>query len=162
VNEKRKWDDQSDEYKLKWSEDRQKWWDDQSDEYKLEWSEDKQKWWDNQSDEYKLKWSEETKQRHHEKRKLSSGSTDEGTYYAIDGADADGKYILITETFGTNDLNFRKCVKRGNGKRYNLKFHTMETINELHLQKCATKTCINKKKKNTGKCDKCLGYHKST
>jgi hypothetical protein len=154
------WDDQSDEYKLKWSEDKQKWWDDQSDEYKLEWSKDQKIRWDNQSDEYKLKWSEETKQRHHDKRKLSSGSTEETIYYAIDGADADGKYILITETFGTNDLNFRKWVKRRNGKKYHLQFHTMETINELHLQKCATKTCINKKNKTRAKCTTCLGYRK--
>jgi len=65
--------------------------------------------------------------------------------------------ILITEIFGTNDLNFTKKVRRKNGKRYMMKLHTMETINELHLQKCATQTCINKKKQE--KCDKCLGYY---
>jgi len=35
-----------------------------------------------------------------------------------------------------------------NGKWVTTKFHTMETINELHLQKCATQTCISKKKEN--------------
>jgi len=161
------WDDQSDEYKLKWSEDRKKWWDDQSDEYKLDWSEDKQKWWDDQSDEYKLKWSDDGKRwwddqsdeyklefganvrkAKHDKRKLSSGSTEEATYYAIDGANEDGTYILITEIFGTNDLNFTKKVRMRNEKWVTTKFHTMETINELHLQKCATQTCISKKKEN--------------
>jgi hypothetical protein len=39
-----------------------------------------------------------------------------------------------------------------------MKIHTMETINELHLQKCTTQTCINKNKKGMEKCDKCLGY----
>jgi hypothetical protein len=73
------------------------------------------------------------KQRSHVKRKISSGSTEEGTYYAIDGANEDGTYILITEIFGTNDLNFTKKVRRRNGKRVTTKFHTMETINELQL-----------------------------
>jgi hypothetical protein len=182
---KDQWANRSDEYKLKWSEDKQKWWDDQSDEYKLKWSEDKQKWWDDQSDEYKLKWSEDEKRRwdersdeykqewsedkqkwwdedgkrrQHDLRKISSGSTEEETYYAIDGANEDGTYILITEIFGTNDLNFSKKVKRRNGKKVTTKFHTMETINELHLKKCATKTCINNKKARYEKCNKCLGY----
>jgi hypothetical protein len=173
---KDQWANRSDEYKLKWSEDKQKWWDDQSDEYKLKWSDDvkrrwdersdeykqewkdKQKWWDDQSDEFKQKCSEDGKKRMHVLRKISSGSTEEETYYAIDGANEDGTYILITEIFGTNDLNFSKKVKRRNGKRVTTKFHTMETINELHLQKCATKTCINNKKRRYEKCDKCLGY----
>ena len=34
---KDQWTSRSDELKLEWSEDKQKWWDDQSDEYKLEW-----------------------------------------------------------------------------------------------------------------------------
>jgi hypothetical protein len=176
-NKQKWWDEQSDEYKLKWSEDRKKWWDDQSDEYKqewsedekrrwdqqsdeykLKWSEDKQKWWDDQSDEYKQKWSEDGKKRMHDLRKNSSGSTEEETYYAIDGANEDGTYILITEIFGTNDLNFSKKVKRRNGKKVTTKFHTIETINELHLKKCATKTCINNKKGRYEKCNKCLAY----
>jgi hypothetical protein len=66
--------------------------------------------------------------RQHDLRKLSSGSTEEATYYAIDGANEDGTYILITEIFGTNDLNFTKRVKRSNGKNSKMKFHTMETI----------------------------------
>ena len=142
------WANQSDEYKLKWSEDWKKWWDDQSGEYKLEWSEDGKRRWNERSDEYNpLGHCEDRKQRLHDLRKLSSGSTEEGTYYAIDGANEDGTYILITEIFGTNDLNFTKKVWRRNGKRVKTKFHTMETINELlHLQKCATQTCINKKK----------------
>ena len=78
--------------------------------------------------------------------KKSSGSTEEAIYYTIDGANDDGTYIIITEIFGTNDLNFTKKIRRKNGKRYMMKLHTMETINELHLQKCATQTCINKKK----------------
>ena len=51
-----------------------------------------------------------------DKRKLSSGSTEEATYYTIDGADENGKYILITETFGTNDQTFMKKIRRRNGK----------------------------------------------
>jgi len=102
--------------------------------------------------------SEDEKRRHIDKRKLSSGSTEEATYYAIDGANEDGTYILITEIFGTNDLNFTKRVKRRNGKSATTKFHTMETINELHLKKCATQTCINNKKGRYEKCHKCLGY----
>ena len=66
--------------------------------------------------------------RQHDLQKLSSGSTEEATYYAIDGANEDGTYILITEIFGTNDLNFTKRVKRSNGKNSKMKFHTMETI----------------------------------
>jgi hypothetical protein len=99
--------------------------------------------WANRSDEYKQEWSEDVKKRTHDLRKFSSGSTEEVTYYAIDQADENGKYILIAETFGTNDQTFTKKVRRRNGKRSVMKFHTMETINELHLQKCATQTCIN-------------------
>ena len=139
---KRWWDERSDKYKLKWSEDKLKWWDERSVEYKLEWSEDGKRKWDDQSDkEYKLKWSEDGKQRTHDLRKISSGSTEEVTYYAIDGANEDGTYILITEIFGTIGLNFTKKVRRRNGKRVTKKFHTMETIDELHLRKCSTQTC---------------------
>jgi hypothetical protein len=135
---KRWWDERSDKYKLKWSEDKLKWWDEWSVKYKLEWSEDGKRRWDDQSDkEYKLKWSEDGKQRTHDLRKISSGSTEEATYYAIDGANEDGTYILITEIFGTNDLNFSKKVRRRNGKMVMMKFHTMETIDELHLRKCS-------------------------
>jgi len=76
---------------------------------------------------------------------VTSGSTEEATYYAIDGADENGKYILIAEKFGTNDQTFTKNVRRRNGKKVTTKFHTMETINELKLQKCATQSCTNKK-----------------
>jgi hypothetical protein len=69
-----------------------------------------------QQPEYKQQRSEDEKKRQHDKRKLSSGSTEEATYYAIDGADENGRYILIPEIFGTNDLNFRKSVKRRNGR----------------------------------------------
>ena len=50
-------------------------WANRSDEYKLKWSEDKQKWWDEQSEEYKQEWSDknEQRQRKHDLRKLSSG-----------------------------------------------------------------------------------------
>ena len=85
-DQKKWWDDQSDEYKLKWSEDKQKWWANQSDEYMLEFSEDQKKWWDDQSDEYKLKKSVDQKRRQIELRKNSTGSTEEATYYAIDGS----------------------------------------------------------------------------
>ena len=81
----------------------------------------------------------------HDKRKLSSGSTEEATYYAIDGADENGRFILIHVIFGTNDRNFRKKVLRRNGKRTEMQFHTMAAIKELYLQKCSTKTCTNKK-----------------
>ena len=114
--------------------------------------------WANRSDEYKLKQSEDGKRRHIELRKKKSGSTDEETYYAIDGANEDGTYILIAGIFGTNDLNFRKKVMRRNGKKTMAQFHTMEIINELHLRKCATKTCINKKTARQEKCKKCFGY----
>jgi hypothetical protein len=53
----------------------------------------------------------------HDKRKQSSRSTEEATYYAIDGADENGRYILIPEIFGTNDLNFRKKVMRQSEKK---------------------------------------------
>ncbi len=76
----------------------------------------------------------------------------------IDGANEDGTYILIAGIFGTNDLNFRKKVMRRNGKKTMAQFHTMEIINELHLRKCATNTCINKKKARQEKCKKCFGY----
>jgi hypothetical protein len=69
----------------------------------------------------------------HDKRKLSSGSTEEATYYAIDGADENGRFILIREIFGTKDLNFTKKVIRRNGKRSMTQFHTMEAIDELYL-----------------------------
>ena len=98
------------------------------------------------------------KKRKHDLRKLSSGSTEEATYYAIDGANEDGTYILITEIFGTNDLNFTKKVRRRNGKMIRTKFHTMETIDELHLRKCSTKTCTNKNKRSYMNCTTCLGY----
>ena len=130
----------------------------QTSKYKLEWSEDKQKWWDDQSDEYKLKWSEDGKQRTNDLRKISTGSTEEATYYAIDGANEDGTYILITEIFGTNDLNFTKKVRRRNGKRVTIKFHTMETIDELHLRKCSTQTCTNQNYSPNMNCYTCLGY----
>jgi hypothetical protein len=131
-----------------------------SEEYKLEWREDKKKWWDNQSDEYKQEWSEDQKKRRHDLQKLSSGSTEEATYYAIDGANEDGTYILITEIFGTNDLNFTKKVRRRNGKKVTTKFHPMVTIDELHLQKRSTKTCTNKKMHSYTNCNSCLGYWK--
>ena len=50
----------------------------------VKWSEDRKKWWDDQSDEYKLEWSEDGKRRQHDLQKISSGSTEERTYYAID------------------------------------------------------------------------------
>jgi hypothetical protein len=81
-----------------------------------------------------------------DKRKLSSGSTEEATYDTIDGADENGKYILITETFGTEDQTFTKKIGRRNGKRSMMKFHMMGTINELQLKKCATQSCTNKKR----------------
>jgi len=133
-------------------------WANRSDEYKLKWSEDrkKKKWWDDQSDEYKLKRSEDAKQRTHDLRKISSGSTEEATYYAIDGANEDGTYILITEIFGTNDLNFTKKVRRRNGKSFMTKFHMKETIDELHLRKCSTQTCTNQKWSPYMNCYECL------
>jgi hypothetical protein len=94
----------------------------------------------------------------HDKRKLSSGSTEEATYYAIDGADENGRYILIPEIFGTNDLTFRKKVRRRNGKRTTTQFHTMEAIDELYLRKCSTKTCTNRKCRPYMICKTCLGY----
>jgi hypothetical protein len=112
-----------------------------------------------QQPEYKQQRSEDEKKRQHDKRKLSSGSTEEATYYAIDGADENGRYILIPEIFGTNDLNFRKSVKRRNGKRTMMKFHTMEAIDELYLRKCSTKTCTNKKCRTYMLCKTCLGYN---
>jgi hypothetical protein len=54
--------------------------------------------------------------RQHDVQKLTSGSTEEATYYPIDGADENGKYILIAETFGTNDQTFTKQVRRRNRK----------------------------------------------
>jgi hypothetical protein len=98
------------------------------------------------------------KKRKHDRQILPSGSTEVATYYAIDGANEDGTYILIAEIFGTNDLNLTKKFRRGNGKRVTTKFHTMETINELHLQKCSTQTCTNKKKCSYTKCNSCLGF----
>jgi hypothetical protein len=94
----------------------------------------------------------------HNKRKLSSGSTEEATYYAIDGADETGRYILIRGIFGTNDLNFRKKVERRNGKRTMTQFHTMEAIDELYLRKCSLKTCTNRKMCSYMFCQSCLGY----
>jgi hypothetical protein len=98
-------------------------------------------------------------ERKNDLRKLSSGSTEEATYYAIDGADENGKYILIPEIFGTNDLNIRKKARRRNGKRTETQFHTMEAINELYLQKCSTKTCTNRKRCPHMICNTCLGYN---
>jgi hypothetical protein len=54
-----------------------------------------------QQPEFKQKCSEDGKKRIHDLRKLSSGSTEEATYYAIDGADENVRYILIPEIFGT-------------------------------------------------------------
>jgi hypothetical protein len=95
----------------------------------------------------------------HDKRKQSSRSTEEATYYAIDGADENGRYILIPEIFGTNDLNFRKKVRKRNGKRSMMQFHTMEAIDELYLRKCSTKTCTNRKRRTYMFCKTCLGYN---
>ena len=117
--------------------------------------------WANRSDEYKLKWSEDEKKRKHDLLILSSRSTEEATYYAIDGANEDGTYILIAEIFGTIDLNFTKKVRRGNGKRFTTKFQTMETINALHLRKCSTQTCTNKKKCSYKQCNYVLVSSKS-
>ena len=69
-----------------------------------EFKEDKKKWWD--EEENKLEFGVKKRKVIHVKRKLSSGSTEEATYYAFDGADENGRYILIPEIFGTNDLNF--------------------------------------------------------
>jgi len=102
--------------------------------------------------------SERLRKRMHDNQKLSSGSTEEATYYAIDGADENGGYILIPEIFGTNDLNFRKAVKRNNGKKTEKQFHTMEVIDELYLRKCSTKTCTNRKRCTYMFCKTCLGY----
>jgi hypothetical protein len=109
-----------------------------------------------QQPEYKQQHSEDEKKRKHDLRKLSSGSTEEATYYAIDGADENGRYILIPEIFGTNDLNFTKKVKRRNGKRSMMKFHMMEAIDELYLRKCSTKTCTNLKAGPYMNCRSCL------
>ncbi len=66
---------------------------------------------------------------------------------------------------GTNDQNFTKKVRRRNGKKTMTMFHTMDTINELHLRKCSTQTCTNRKKKDGSytymKCKKCLGFTNS-
>ena len=70
-------------------------WANRSDKYKLKWSEDGKRRWDDRSDEYKQEWSEDRKQRSHDKRKISSGSTEEETYYAIDGANEDGTYYRL-------------------------------------------------------------------
>ena len=51
-----------------------------------------------------------------------------------------------------------KKVRRRNGKMIWTKFHTMETIDELHLRKCSTKTCTNEKKHSYMNCNSCLGY----
>ena len=108
--------------------------------------------------EYKQQRSEDEKRRRHDLRILSSGSTEEATYYAIDGADENGRYILIPEIFGTNDLNFRKKVMRQSGKKTTTQFHTMEAIDELYLRKCSTKTCTNRKAGTYMNCKTCLGY----
>ena len=92
----------------------------------------------------------------HNKRKLSSGSTEEATYYAIDGADENGRFILIREIFGTKDLNFRKQVLKRNGKKTTRQFHTMEAIDELYLRKCSTKTCTNRKMCSYMICNACF------
>jgi hypothetical protein len=116
-----------------------------------------------QQPEYKQQRSEDEKKRKHDLRKLSSGSTEEATYYPIDGADENGRYILIPEIFGTNDLNFTKKVKRRNGKRSMMKFHTMEANDELYLRKCSNKTCTNLKAGPYMNCRSCrvsyLGYN---
>ena len=109
-----------------------------------------------QQPEYKQQRSENKKKRKHDLRKLSSGSTEEATYYPIDGADENGRYILIPEIFGTNDLNFTKKVKRRNGKRSMMKFHTMEANDELYLRKCSNKTCTNLKAGPYMNCRSCL------
>jgi hypothetical protein len=83
--------------------------------------------------------SKQVRKRIHNNQKLSSGSTEEATYYAIDGADENGRYILIPEIFGTNDLNVRKAVRRNNGLKTEKQFHTMEAFDELYLRKCSTK-----------------------
>ena len=114
-----------------------------------------------QQPEYKQQRSEDEKKRKHDLRKLSSGSTEEATYYAIDGADENSRYILIPEIFGTNDLNFRKRVGRQNGKKTTIQFHTMEAIDELYLRKCSAKTCTNKMARCYMNCNTCLGYRTS-
>jgi hypothetical protein len=121
--------------------------------------EEKKKWWD--VEENKLEFGASVKKRQHDARKLTSGSTEEATYWAIDGADENGRYILIPDIFGTNDLNFRKKVRRRNGKRTKMKFHAMETIDELHLRKHSTKTCTNLKAGPYMNCSFCLAYRKS-
>jgi hypothetical protein len=85
------------------------------------------------------------------------GSTEEAIYYAINGADEDGKYILLEEKFGTNDKTFRKKVRGVTGKRTTKQFYTMEAIEELYLKKCSTHTCISKKNGTSMKCYKCRG-----
>ena len=75
--------------------------------------------------EHHFQQPEFTKKQKHDARKLTSGSTEEATYYTIDGADENGRYLLIPEIFGTNDLNFRMSVRRRNGKRSMMKFHTI-------------------------------------
>jgi hypothetical protein len=102
--------------------------------------EDMKKW----CDENKLEFGTNVRKGRQDKRKLSSGSTEEATFYAIDGADENGKYILITEIFGTNDQTFTKMVTRSSGKYILIKFHTMETINGLQLKKCDTQSCTKK------------------
>ena len=102
--------------------------------------EDMKKW----CDENKLEVGTNVRKGRQDKRKLSSGSTEEATFYAIDGADENGKYILITEIFGTNDQTFTKMVTRSSGKYILIKFHTMETINGLQLKKCDTQSCTKK------------------
>ena len=92
----------------------------------------------------------------HNKRKLSSGSTEEATYYAIDGADENGRFILIREIFGTKDLNFRKSVLKRNGKKATRQFHTLVAINEFYLRKCSTKTCTNWKMCSKMICKACF------
>ena len=114
-----------------------------------------------QQPEYKQQHSEDVKRRRHDLRMLSSGSTEEATYYAIDGADENGRYILIPEIFGTNDLNFRKRVGRQNGKKTTIQFHAMEAIDELYLRKCSAKTCTNKMARCYMNCNTCLGYRTS-
>jgi hypothetical protein len=111
-----------------------------------EFKEDMKKW----RDENKLEFGVNVRKGRQDKRKLSSGSTEEATYYAIDGADENGKYILVTETFGTNDQTFTKKVTRSSRKYILTKFQTMGTINELQLKKCDTQSCTNKKQAQTG------------
>ena len=110
-------------------------WANRSDEYKQQRSENEKRRWDERTEEYKQQHSEDVKRRRLDERKLSSGSTEEAIYYAIDGADENGKYILLEEKFGTNDKTFRKKVKIATGKKNTKQFYTMEAIEEFYLKR---------------------------